>query len=64
MVIKEEKEIKTEETEGKKKLQRRSKHIKGSKERLFIWTQTHTLQIFGVIPFVKLHKKEKLQKTK
>ena len=32
----------------------RSKHIKGSKERLFIITQSHSLQIFGVIPFVKL----------
>ena len=32
----------------------RSKHVKGSKERLFIRTQTHDLQIFGVIPFVKL----------
>ena len=30
-----------------------SKHIKGSKERLFIRTQTHNPQIFGVIPFVK-----------
>ena len=30
-----------------------SKHIKGSKERLFIITQTHNLQIFGVITFVK-----------
>ena len=30
----------------------RSKYIKGSKERLFIMTQTHYLQIFG--PFVKL----------
>ena len=27
-----------------------SKHIKGSKERLFIRTQTHNLQIFGIIP--------------
>ena len=27
---------------------------KGSKERLFIWTQTHNLLIFRVIPFVKL----------
>ena len=26
----------------------------GSKERLFITTQTHNLQIVGVIPFVKL----------
>ena len=34
--------------------QNRSKHIKGSKERLFIMTQTHSQQIFGVIPFVKL----------
>ena len=32
----------------------RPKHIKGSKERLFIMTQTHNMQIFGVIPFVKL----------
>ena len=32
----------------------RSKHIKGSKERLFIMTQTHNLQIVRVIPFVKL----------
>ena len=31
-----------------------SKHIKGSKERLFIRTQTHTLQTVGVIPFVRL----------
>ena len=31
-----------------------SKHRKGSKERLFIRTQTHNLPIFGVIPFVKL----------
>ena len=31
----------------------RSKHVKGSKERLFIKTQTHSLQIFGVIPLVK-----------
>ena len=37
----------------------RSKHIKGSKERLFIMTQTHSLQTFGVIPFVKLQKKKK-----
>ena len=36
--------------QGKK----RSKHIKGSKEPLFIRTQTHNLQISGVIPFVKL----------
>ena len=27
-------------------------NTKGSKERLFIMTQTHNLQIFGVIPFV------------
>ena len=32
----------------------RTKHMKGSKERLFIRTQTHNLQIFGVTPFVKL----------
>ena len=32
----------------------RSKHIKLSKERLFLKTQTHNLQIFGVIPFIKL----------
>ena len=31
----------------------RSKHIKDSKERLFIMTQTHSLHSFGVIPFVK-----------
>ena len=31
-----------------------SKHIKGSKERLFIRTQAHNLQILVVIPFVKL----------
>ena len=31
-----------------------SKHIEGSKERLFIMTQTHNLQIVGVIPFVTL----------
>ena len=31
----------------------RFKHIKGSKERLFIGTQTHNLLMFGVIPFVK-----------
>ena len=30
-----------------------SKHRKGSKESLFIMTQTHNLHIFGVIPFVK-----------
>ena len=29
-----------------------SKHIKGLRERLYIMTQTHSLQIFGVIPFV------------
>ena len=28
----------------------RSKHMKGSKERLFIRTQTQNLQLFGVIP--------------
>ena len=27
---------------------------KKQKKRLFIGTQTHNLQIFGVIPFVKL----------
>ena len=32
----------------------RSKHIKGSKEHLFIRTQTHNLQILRVIPFVRL----------
>ena len=37
----------------------RSKHIKDSKERLFIRTQTHNLQIFGVIPFVKLQNNTK-----
>jgi len=26
---------------------------KGSNERLFILTQTHTMHIFGEIPFVK-----------
>ena len=31
----------------------RSKHRKGSKERLFIMTRTHTLKIFRGIPFVK-----------
>ena len=31
-----------------------SKHTKDSKERLFIMKQTNYLQIFGVIPFVKL----------
>ena len=31
-----------------------SEHIKGSKERLFIRTQTYNLQIFGVIPLFKL----------
>ena len=33
----------------------RFKHmkLKGSKERLFIMTDIHHLQIFGVIPFVK-----------
>ena len=32
-----------------------SKHIKGSKERyLLLLGQKHSLQIFGVIPFVKL----------
>ena len=30
--------------------------MKGSKERLFIMTQTRNLQIFGVIPLVKLQK--------
>ena len=38
-----------------------SKLMKGSKERLFIRTQTHSLQIFGVIPFVKLQKKHTLK---
>ena len=28
--------------------------LKGSKERLFIRTQTHNLQIFGIILFIKL----------
>ena len=28
--------------------------VSGEKECLFIRTQTHNLQIFGVIPFVKL----------
>ena len=32
----------------------RSKHMKDSKERLFITTQTHNLQILGAISFVKL----------
>ena len=32
---------------------RSSKHIKGSKER-YLLEQKHNLQIFGVIPFVKL----------
>ena len=40
--------------EKAKAMNGRSKHIKSSKERLFIMTQTHNLQIFGVIPFVKL----------
>ena len=31
-----------------------SKCIKGSKERLSVMIQTHSLQMFGVIPFVKL----------
>ena len=31
----------------------RSKHIKRSKERLFITTQTYNLQFLGAIPFVK-----------
>ena len=31
-----------------------SKHMKGSKERLFIMTQTYNLQIFGVISFAKV----------
>ena len=31
-----------------------AQHIKVSKERLFIMTQTRSLQMFGVIPFVKL----------
>ena len=30
------------------------KHMKGSKERLFIRTQTPNMQIFGKIPFAKL----------
>ena len=38
----------------KRKKKRRSIHIKSSKERLSIVTQTHNLQIFEVIPFVKL----------
>ena len=32
----------------------RSRHVKGLKERLFIRTETHYLQMFGVIPFVTL----------
>ena len=32
----------------------KSRHIKGSKEHLFILTQTHNLKMFGVIPFAKL----------
>ena len=39
----------------------RSKHIKCSKERLFIMSQTHNLHIFGVIPFVKLQNDKKQQ---
>ena len=31
-----------------------SKHIKRSKEGLSVMVQTHSMQIFGVIPFVKL----------
>ena len=31
----------------------RSKHIRGSNERLFIMTQTQNLHIFGEIPFFK-----------
>ena len=31
--------------------------VLGSKERLFIRTQTHNLQIFRVIPFVKVTKR-------
>ena len=38
----------------------RSKHIKGSKERLFIRTQTRNLQIFGVFPLVKLQNDAKM----
>ena len=33
-----------------------SKYMQCSKESLFVMTQTHNLQIFGVIPFVELHK--------
>ena len=42
--------------EGGLKLMLGSKHIKGSKERLFVMTQKHNLQTFGEIPFVKLQK--------
>ena len=31
----------------------RSKHMKGSKER-YLLEQKHNLQMFGVIPFIKL----------
>ena len=52
--------------EKKKKKKRREKRMtarvlkqdpntKGSKERLFITTRTHNMQIFGEIPFVKPH---------
>ena len=33
---------------------RESKHEKGQNERLFILTRTHSMQIFGGIPFTKL----------
>ena len=32
---------------------KRSKHKKGSNERLFILTRTHSMQIHGEIPFIK-----------
>ena len=44
----------TTTTVGTSKPEIRSKHMKGSKERLFIMTQTQNLHIFGVIPFVRL----------
>ena len=43
-------------------LKQDSNKIKGSKERLFIRSQTHSLQIFGVIPFVSLQNNTTLNK--
>ena len=42
-----------ESLSGKQWRQIRSRHIKGSKES-YLFRQKHNLQIFGVIPFVKL----------